>query len=70
MFAKIFVIALMLIILGSLGSGFYFLLHDGPGSTRIVKALSWRIGLSVAAFLLLLIAGWAGWIEPNAVQVR
>lgn len=70
MFAKIFVIALMLVIIGSLGSGFYFLLRDGPGSTRIVKALSWRIGLSVAAFVLLLIAGWAGWIEPNAVHVR
>jgi hypothetical protein len=30
----------------------------------MVKALAWRIGLSVALFLLLLIAYYRGWIHP------
>lgn len=68
MLAKLVVIALLFVIIGSLGSGLYFVLHDDSGSNRAVKALSWRIGLSVAAFLFLLLAGWLGWIEPNAVR--
>ena len=68
MLAKLFVVALLLIIIGSLGSGLYFVLRDEPGSNRAVKALSWRIGLSIAAFAFLLLAGWLGWIEPNAVR--
>lgn len=68
MLSNVVVVALLLLIVGSLGSGLYFVLRDGSGSTRAVKALSWRIGLSVAAFALLLVAAWAGWIEPNAVR--
>lgn len=68
MLAKLVVIALLFVIIGSLASGLYFVLRDDPGSDRAVKALSWRIGLSIAAFVFLLIAGWAGWIEPNAVR--
>lgn len=68
MVVKIVVVGLLLVIIGSLGSGLYFLLRDPAESTRAVKALSWRIGLSLAAFAILLIAAWAGWIEPNAVR--
>lgn len=68
MLANIVVVVLLLVIVGSLASGLYFVLRDRSGSTRAVKALSWRIGLSVAAFALLLVAAWAGWIEPNAVR--
>ena len=68
MIPKLVVVALLLVIVGSLASGLYFVLHDDSGSNRAVKALSWRIGLSVAAFAFLLIAAWAGWIEPNVTR--
>ena len=65
MLIKIFVVILMLVIIGSLGSGLFFMLRDDAGSDRMVKALTWRIGLSVLAFLLLLLGAWLGWIQPN-----
>lgn len=68
MLAKIVVVGLLLVIIASLGSGLFFLLRDPADSRRTVKALSWRIGLSIAAFAFLLLAAWAGWIEPNVVR--
>jgi len=64
-----FIIILFLIaILGSLFSGMYFMLHDKGGSTRNVKALSIRIGLSLLLFILLIAMYFAGVIHPNAVH--
>jgi len=68
MIPKLVVVALLLVIVGSLASGLYFVLRDDSGSNRAVKALSWRIRLSVAVFAFLLIAAWAGWIEPNVTR--
>jgi uncharacterized membrane protein len=63
-----FIIILFLIaILGSLFSGMYFMLHDKGGSTRNVKALSIRIGLSLLLFILLIVMYFAGVIRPNGV---
>jgi hypothetical protein len=31
---------------------------------KMVAALAWRIGLSVALFVLLIVAYYSGWIEP------
>ncbi|KTD65548.1 twin transmembrane helix small protein [Legionella spiritensis] len=67
MFTKIFIIIVMLIILFALGSGLIFLIRDGGKSNRTVKALSWRIGLSLALFLFLFLAFSMGWIQPHAV---
>jgi hypothetical protein len=55
----------MFTILFCLGSGIVYLLKDQRNSKRMVKALSWRIGLSVFLFILLLLAYVAGYIQPN-----
>jgi hypothetical protein len=55
----------MFVILFALGSGLYYLVHDAGQSKRTVKALSWRIGLSLALFLFLFIAYILGWIHPH-----
>jgi hypothetical protein len=34
----------------------------------MVKALAWRIGLSVALFVLLIVAYYNGWIAPPAAR--
>lgn len=62
---KIVVVILFLVILASLASGLLFMLRDDADSDRAARALTWRISLSVAAFILLLLGAWMGWIEPN-----
>ncbi len=55
------------IILFSLGSGLVFLLKDEGRTNRTVKALTWRIGLSLDLFLLLILGAMVGIIQPHAV---
>ena len=61
------IIVLMLIgILFSLGSALVFIYRDqGQGKTRAVKALSWRVGLSLALFVLLMLAQRFGWMADR-----
>jgi hypothetical protein len=51
---KIFVIAVLVMILGSLGSALVYLIKDKGSTDRTVKALTIRVGLSMALFLLLM----------------
>lgn len=67
MFTKAIILIVMLIILISLGSGLVFLVRDEGNSKRTVKALTWRIGLSLCLFLFLLLAFSMGWIKPHGV---
>lgn len=62
---KIAVILAMLAIVVSLFSGAFFLVRDRSSSRRVVRALTWRIGLSVGLFLILLVLIFAGIIEPH-----
>lgn len=56
------VIAVLVLIIGSLFSGLYFVMRDEPGSKRAVKALAIRVGLSMGLFLLLMASYWFGFI--------
>lgn len=40
--------------------------ESADGST--VRALAWRVGLSVAAFLFLILSMYMGWITPHDVR--
>ncbi len=64
---KVIIGMFFLLILFSLGSALYFLVRDKGDSTRTVKALTWRIGLSVVLFILLMIAFALGWITPHSI---
>lgn len=65
---RLIILLFFIAILASLFSGMYFMIHDRGNSKRNVKALSFRIGLSLLLFILLLIAYFTGYIHPNAVQ--
>ena len=66
---KYFVILILALILISLGKALFHLSSSKPGDSRkLVKALTWRIGLSVLLFVLLLVAYTQGWIEPQRVR--
>lgn len=67
MLFKVIVLLFVMFILYSLGSGLVYLVRDKSRSTRVVKALTWRIGLSVLLFILLFIAYALGWIAPHTV---
>ncbi|MCS5710082.1 twin transmembrane helix small protein [Candidatus Berkiella aquae] len=62
---KLFIYALMLGIVFSLGSGMYYLLFAKEQSQKTVKALTVRISLSIGLFILLFIAFAMGWIRPH-----
>jgi len=68
LFSKAIVILFLLTIFFSLGSALYFLITDKGQSDRVVKALTWRIALSVILFIFLLIAYGLGWIVPHGVS--
>ena len=68
---KFLILALFLTILGSLASALFFLIKDtGSESNRTVKALTFRIGLSLFAFIILMVSYFLGYIEPNAAFPR
>jgi len=64
---KILVVLLLLVILSTLFSGMYYMMKDKGKSDRVVKALTWRIGLSVVLFALLMIGAATGLIQPHGV---
>jgi len=62
---KYIVILLLCFVIISLFSGLYFLVKDKGQSNRTVNALTIRIGLSVVAIIIVLIAGATGILEMN-----
>ena len=59
---KLIVVLMLIGVVGSLFSGLFFLYKDRDGGERTVKALTLRISLSIAIFVLLLIGFRLGWI--------
>jgi hypothetical protein len=52
----------------SLGSALYYMVNDKGQSNRTVKALSWRIGISVGLFAIIMLLSLFGVIKPHGVQ--
>lgn len=59
---KIVVILFLAVIVGSLFSALYYLVRDKGRGERMVKALTVRITLSVALFVLLMLGYYFGFI--------
>ncbi len=67
MITRSFILIVMFIILFALASGLIFLIKDGGKSNRTVKALTWRIAISVGLFLFLLLGFALGFIQPHPI---
>ena len=67
---KFIVIATLIVILGSLFSALFYLIKDqgDKNSTRVVKALTVRIGLSITLFALLGIGYSTGFIPQAGLR--
>jgi hypothetical protein len=61
------IIGFLAVILWNLGAGLYYMLVDKGKTQRTVNALSWRIGLSVALILIVILSIYMGWIEPHGI---
>jgi hypothetical protein len=65
---KYLVLAMLAVILISLAKALFPLTSARPqDGAKMVKALAWRVGLSVALFVLLIVAYYSGWIDPHRV---
>ena len=62
---RYFVIAMLALIVLSLGSALFYLVKDRGQSMRTVKALAVRVGLSLALFLILMASYYFGFITDR-----
>ncbi len=68
MIGKFIVVVVFIGIIGSLGSALVYMIRDKGQTDRTVKALTFRIGLSVGLFLLLFVLYALGLITPHGVR--
>jgi hypothetical protein len=68
MLIKILIVAVLVAIVASLGSGLFHLVKEEDQSKKMVNALTVRIVLSVALFILLFVAWQQGLITPHYVR--
>ncbi|MBI3570307.1 MAG: twin transmembrane helix small protein [Gammaproteobacteria bacterium] len=69
MLIKIIVIVMLLLIFASLFSALVFLFKDKGRGKRTAQALTWRIGLSITLFLLLMAGFYFGIIPPQGLAL-
>jgi hypothetical protein len=65
---RILIFGLLAAIIASLGTALYHLSTGRGDSKKMMRALTLRIALSIALFLLLMIAWRAGFIAPHSLQ--
>lgn len=61
---KLVIVLLLVLIIASLGSALVYMLR-GSDPHRTARALTWRIGLSVGLFVLLMVFYKLGWVQPH-----
>jgi hypothetical protein len=65
---KPLIVLTLLAIVASLGKALFSMSSGPEHSARVVQALSWRIGLSVALFVSVLLSYHFGWITPHILR--
>ena len=68
MFIKAIVVAILIGIIASLGMALVYMMKDKGGGTRVARALTLRIGVSIGLFVLLIVLGATGIITPHGVM--
>jgi cytochrome bd-type quinol oxidase subunit 2 len=71
---KLLVAFAFLAILASLGSALFFMMRDGRDgqakTSRMAKALAFRVGFSIVLFLCVLLAWKMGYIHPTGIPLQ
>lgn len=66
---KLLIVLCLIGIVISLGSGLFHMVNDQGESKKMVSALTVRVALSLALFILLFIAWSQGLIEPHLFRL-
>ena len=67
---EVVIVLIIIAILVALGFGLIGMVKGGKeGSDKMFKSLVTRVSLSVFLFLLVLFAGYMGWIKPNVMMM-
>ena len=64
---RLIIILFLIVIVYNLGAGLYYMMTDKGKTDRTVKALTWRIGLSVFLILLIIAGILTGVIQPHGL---
>lgn len=65
---KLLIVACLIGIIISLGSGLFHLVNDKGNSKKMANALTIRVALSLTLFILLFIAWKQGLIQPHGIR--
>jgi Protein of unknown function (DUF2909) len=65
---KILIVIILFAIVGSRGSALFHLSSGKGDSKKMARALTIRVGLSLALFVLLIVAYYNGLITPHGVS--
>lgn len=63
---RLIIIAVLVTIVATLGSALFQLARGQGDSQKMLRALTWRIALSVGLFLVLILLWQLGLIRPHA----
>lgn len=70
---KLLIVLALVAIVAALVSAGVFMMREGrdgqPKSGKMMRALAWRVGLSVLLFLCIVGAYRMGWIQPTGVPL-
>ena len=64
----VIVIALLIVLAAMAAAGFFMLKNKGA-PRNMARALTVRIGVSVALFLFILLSWYMGWVRPMGIPV-
>lgn len=64
---KLLVFLLIVASVVALFSGLSKMIKSQSADGGAVRALAWRVGLSLLAFLVLVVSKYFGWLEPHEV---
>jgi len=62
---KLIIIALLAAVILQMALGLKAMYRKESNKDDMARALTWRVGLSIGLFLLLLVGMGLGWITPN-----
>jgi hypothetical protein len=62
------IVLLLMVIVGSLGHALFSMSSGPDRAQQMAQALTVRITVSVALFVLLLVGYHFGWIEPHSIR--
>lgn len=70
---KALFVVLLVAVLAALASAGVFMLRKredaGARQRDMARALAWRVGLSIALFLFVLLSWTMGWVKPTGLPV-